>query len=102
MTFRCALFVTVPTSGPRARGSRSPQTTGIGFGPCPPGWEVRTIAFGCFFFLGRSLVMERSAHPVGVGSERPLGGDLLEGAPQLDAPGSRHVAVAEAGGLGAS
>src|SRR3954469_3958091 len=95
MTLRWPRFVTVPTRGPRTIGSAAPHTTGMGFGPCPPGCEGSTIALGCFFFgFGLTLVsgfffffffLETSGHPGGVRLERPLGGDLLQVRPELHA-----------------
>src|SRR5215471_19371055 len=102
MTFRCALFVTVATRGPRTAGSAAPHTIGIGFGPWPPGCDVRTMALGCFLFgfsavAATSLACSSSRHPAGVGLKHPLGGDLLQIAPELHPARPGDVAVPELG-----
>src|SRR6185295_2773926 len=74
-------------------------------GPWPPGCDVRTMAFGCLRFgfstvtdaPSRSAPSDRSGHPGGVRLERPLGGDLLQITPELDAAAAGDVAVPELG-----
>src|SRR5688572_1582186 len=112
ITLRWPLLVPLPTSGRLCIGSSAPQTIGTGCGPCERAWVVSTMALGCFFF-GRIVLMASfltpspqlvlsSRHPVRVRRQRPLGGDLLQVAPELDAARAGHVALAELGGLGAA
>src|SRR5689334_15619175 len=46
MALRWAGLVTVAITGPRIIGSAAPHWMAVGLGPCPPGWEVRTILAG--------------------------------------------------------
>src|ERR1700709_1861359 len=54
------------------------------------------MAFGRFFFGSSVLTLGSSwwsGHPGGVRLQRPLGGDLLQVAPELDGAGAGHVAM---------